>query len=65
MNRYVLWLWESLVVMMPFDLSIVDTGSGSESVVHQLYTRAQSCLSLSDKTRDAAALLLARSACVV
>jgi hypothetical protein len=65
-TRYVLLLWLSLLAMVPFDMARFDgssTGNVSErrvSVVDRILELAKKYVKVSDKPRDAAALLLAK-----
>lgn len=67
-TRYILLLWLSFLLMIPFDLSRMDgigaSTSSDQSIVDRVYDIARLYLSVNDKCRDAAALLIAKSVCV-
>jgi tubulin-specific chaperone D len=61
-TRYVLLLWLSILVMVPFGLETVDSkdnGSAGVGLVDRILSLCNFCLGESAKTRDAAAYLLA------
>lgn len=58
--RYVLLLWLSLVVMIPFDLSKFDVGAQSTSTADDIVRICQHFLSSSGRERDAAAIVLGK-----
>ena len=59
--RYILLLWLSIIVMIPFDLSLMDGGQQSRHhTLERILRLAQHYILLTDKSRDAAALLLSR-----
>lgn len=63
-TRYVLLLWVSIVIRVPFDLCSIDTtetGAGEEgSLLHRIMTVAMSYLGQPTKTREGAAVLIAQ-----
>ena len=63
-TRYILLLWLSFLLMIPFDLSRMDgasTSSGSgQKIVDRVFDIARLYIRVNDKCRDAAALLLAK-----
>eukprot|EP00128_Syssomonas_multiformis_P001230 Colp12_sorted_trinity150504_noHs@3371 len=59
-TRYTLLLWLSNLSLIPFEMSLVDWGSGETSLKHVLVETAKGYLGASDRAREAAALLLAR-----
>ncbi|KAG8881970.1 hypothetical protein FRB97_008838 [Tulasnella sp. 331] len=59
-RRYVVLLWLSLIVMIPFDLAQFDTERGSGTTVAALEDAGRQYLTKAGLERDAAALLLAR-----
>jgi hypothetical protein len=65
-TRYIILLWLSLIVMNPFDLSIVDSSqrqsvaSSSSTLADKMITEARNCLNDAGKVRDGAAVFLAR-----
>ncbi|KAJ3091882.1 hypothetical protein HK102_012932 [Quaeritorhiza haematococci] len=62
-TRYVLLLWLSLICRIPFDLRIVDSGTGSDesvTIVDRIMSMCKSFLSSAGKEHEGAALLLAR-----
>ena len=62
--RYILLLWLSIIVMIPFDLSLMDGGKQSRHhTLERILHLGQHYMLLTDKSRDAAALLLARCTC--
>lgn len=64
-TRYILLLWLSIIVMIPFDLSLLDSSQQSKhETLHRILQLGQHYVLLIDKSRDAAALLLSRQVCV-
>ncbi|ORX81575.1 ARM repeat-containing protein [Basidiobolus meristosporus CBS 931.73] len=60
-TRYVLLIWLSLIVMIPFDLQTIDSGFNKElSLIEHLIQVAKGYLALCSKESDAAAVLLSR-----
>lgn len=62
MTRYILLLWLSIIVMIPFDLAKLD-GSCSHThlmTIERVMEVAKVYLKMSDKSRDAAVLLCAK-----
>ena len=59
-TRYVLLLWLSILVMVPFGLSTVDSRTGGNNLIERIIELCKKCLGEAAKTRDAAAYLLAR-----
>ena len=61
-TRYILLLWLSIIVIIPFDLARMDGHSrpGEMGVVDRIMSVAKGYLNVGDKCRDAAALLLAK-----
>lgn len=65
-TRYILLLWLSMTCLIPFDLSRLDghlstdPGINRESVMDRIMSVAKSFLKVSDKSRDAAAVLVAK-----
>ena len=57
-TRYVLLLWASLLIMVPFDLDTIDSSS---SLVDDLLTLAKAYLSDPGRPAEAAALVLAKA----
>ena len=58
---YVLLLWLSIIVMVPFDLTTIDSASSSQVVlVQRIVNIAKQWLDNSGKLRDAASLMLAK-----
>lgn len=50
--------------MIPFDLSLLDScQEGQHQTLHRILTLGQHYVLLTDKSRDAAALLLSRQVC--
>jgi hypothetical protein len=58
-ERYVLLLWLSLICMLPFDMAVLDSG-GSQSDVRRIVTCCYRYLAAADKSREAAAIVIAR-----
>ncbi|KNE70443.1 hypothetical protein AMAG_14573 [Allomyces macrogynus ATCC 38327] len=58
--RYVLLLWLSFVVMIPFPITRLDKGDFEQDVVTRVLDAAKSFLNYSGKERDAAAVLVGR-----
>ena len=64
-TRYILFLWLSIITIIPFDLSRMDTplqacDKPRLSTVDRIYELAKVYLQVTDKTRDVAALMLAK-----
>lgn len=66
-TRYVLLLWLSILVMVPFDLCRMDGHQGTtptdmqgHKMVDRIFDLAKIYVGVNDKCRDAAALLLAK-----
>ena len=63
-TRYILLLWLSIIVIMPFDLSRMDTTTSHDKshdrVMDRIYDVGKLYLSLTGKTQDAATILLAK-----
>lgn len=63
-TRYLLLLWLSIIVIIPFDLSrmdgVVHAGAPRQRIVDRILEVGKLYLSVADKSRDAAALLLAK-----
>ncbi|XP_030646101.1 tubulin-specific chaperone D [Chanos chanos] len=65
-TRYVLLLWLSMTCLIPFDLSrldghlISDSAQVREPIMDRILSIAKSYLSVSDKSRDAAAVLVSK-----
>ena len=63
-TRYLLLLWLSIIVIIPFDLSrmdgVVHPGTPRQRIVDRILEVGKLYLSVADKSRDAAALLLAK-----
>lgn len=60
-TRYILLLWLSMIVIIPFDLSRMDGAAPQgHRVVDRILEVARLYLSVVDKSRDAAAWLLAK-----
>lgn len=59
-RRYIVLLWLSLIVMIPFDLAQFDTVKGSEETFKALEKAGQDHYTKAGLERDAATLLLAR-----
>ncbi|XP_077980737.1 tubulin-specific chaperone D-like [Glandiceps talaboti] len=65
-TRYVLLLWLSIVCMIPFDMSRLDSHARTESgeyrlpIMDRILNLAKSFLDVSDKSRDAAAYTLSK-----
>lgn len=56
-NRYILLLWLSMICLLPFHMSVFDT---SNTLVTAIITLCKKYLAVTDKSRDAAAVLIAR-----
>ncbi|XP_063077112.1 tubulin-specific chaperone D [Engraulis encrasicolus] len=65
-TRYMLLLWLSMTCLIPFDLSRLDgnlnsdPGQVRESIMDRILAVAKSYLTVSDKSRDAAAVLVSK-----
>ena len=59
-TRYVLLLWLSILVMVPFGLNTVDSATSGSNLIERIVDVCKKCLGEAAKTRDAAAYLLAR-----
>ena len=59
-TRYVLLLWLSILVMVPFSLNTVDSATSGSNLIERIVEACKKCLGEAAKTRDAAAYLLAR-----
>ncbi len=64
-SRYILLLWLSIIIIMPFDLSRMDTPlqpghTPKQRIVDRMYDIGKLYLSVSDKSRDAATTMLAK-----
>jgi hypothetical protein len=59
-TRYVLLLWLSILVMVPFGLNTVDSATSGSNLIERIIEVCKQCLGEAAKTRDAAAYLLAR-----
>ena len=64
-TRYVLLLWLSIISMIPFDLTrmdgtVVGGASGHQRTIDRIIEVAKTYLHVTDKSRDAAAMLLAK-----
>jgi hypothetical protein len=59
-TRYVLLLWLSILVMVPFGLNTVDSATSGSNLIDRIVEACKKCLGEAAKTRDAAAYLLAR-----
>ncbi|KAK4474745.1 hypothetical protein MN116_001870 [Schistosoma mekongi] len=59
-TRYVLMLWLSILVMVPFNLEHLDN-LGRKSIVERITNLAELYLSQGERTQEAAAFLLART----
>lgn len=60
-TRYVILLWLSLIVMNPFDLSIVDSyAKTGQTLAEKMVEEGTNCLGEPGKVRDGAAVFLAR-----
>ena len=59
-TRYVLLLWLSILVMVPFGLNTVDSATSGSNLIERIVDVCKNCLGEAAKTRDAAAYLLAR-----
>ncbi|KAK9767248.1 hypothetical protein K7432_003080 [Basidiobolus ranarum] len=60
-TRYVLLIWLSLIVMIPFDLQTIDSGFNNEiTLIEHLMQVAKEYLSCCSKESDAAAVFLSR-----
>ncbi|EMR08769.1 hypothetical protein PNEG_02941 [Pneumocystis murina B123] len=60
-TRYILLLWLSLLCMIPFDLSRINSDlSGNTNIIDSLLVLCKRYLSISGKERDAASILVGR-----
>lgn len=60
-TRYILLLWLSIIVMVPFDLSLMDNSQQCQrKTLDRILKLGQHYMLLTDKSRDGAALLLSR-----
>ncbi|XP_056143333.1 tubulin-specific chaperone D isoform X2 [Lampris incognitus] len=65
-TRYILLLWLSMTCLIPFDLSCLDgnlesdTAQARESIMDRILDIAKSYLTVSDKSRDAASVLVSK-----
>ncbi|CAB1350406.1 unnamed protein product, partial [Coregonus sp. 'balchen'] len=65
-NRYMLLLWLSMTCLIPFDLSRLDghltsdPGQAREPIMDRILAVAKSYLMVSDKSRDAASVLVSK-----
>ena len=60
-TRYILLLWLSIIVIMPFDLSRMDTADDAKPrILDRIYDVGKLYLSAADKSRDAATIMLAK-----
>ncbi|XP_064170432.1 tubulin-specific chaperone D [Anguilla rostrata] len=65
-TRYMLLLWLSMTCLIPFDLSRLDghltsePGLGREPIMDRILAVAKSYLTVSDKSRDAASMLVSK-----
>ncbi|XP_062871978.1 tubulin-specific chaperone D [Trichomycterus rosablanca] len=65
-TRYVLLLWLSMTCLIPFDLSRLDgnmnsdSGLNRETIMNRILAVAKSYLQVSDKSRDAASVLVSK-----
>ncbi|XP_052408578.1 tubulin-specific chaperone D [Carassius gibelio] len=65
-TRYILLLWLSMTCLIPFDLSRLDghlstdPGQNRESIMDRILAVAKSYLRVSDKSRDAASMLVSK-----
>lgn len=57
MTNYVLLLWLSIIILVPFDLKTIDS---SGTMFKDLMTISQTFLNSSSITRDAAAIFLSK-----
>eukprot|EP01114_Cavostelium_apophysatum_P022917 TRINITY_DN8458_c0_g1_i1.p1 TRINITY_DN8458_c0_g1~~TRINITY_DN8458_c0_g1_i1.p1 ORF type:complete len:441 (+),score=70.98 TRINITY_DN8458_c0_g1_i1:34-1323(+) len=60
-TRYVLLLWFSVLVLLPFDISRIDSNLEKEPLIDRIVSLGKSYLRDSGKTREAAAILLSRA----
>jgi len=61
MVRYVLLLWLSIIVLIPFDLRTVDSGEqGEQGIISKLIEVGKSYLSDTGASRDASAVMLSK-----
>jgi hypothetical protein len=59
--RYILLLWLSIIVIVPFELCLMDSDQHSQhQTLNRILTLAQRYIVQTDKSRDAAGLLLSR-----
>jgi hypothetical protein len=60
--RYILLLWLSIIVIVPFDLSLMDAGQQSphQTTLERILKLGQHYVLQTDKSRDAAAILLCK-----
>lgn len=60
-TRYVLMLWFSILVLLPFDINNIDSNQEEEPLIDRIVSIGKSYLKDSGKTREAAAILLSRA----
>jgi len=59
--RYVLLLWLSIIILVPFDLKIIDSSAeNQQTLAARMINEAKNYLRDSGKSREAAALFLAK-----
>jgi hypothetical protein len=58
--RFALFLWLSVLLLIPFNLSSLDNKEGGQSLIERLVFVCESALSESSRTREPAALSLSR-----
>jgi hypothetical protein len=59
-TRYVLLLWMSMLVLIPFDMKRFDSGEKKDTVTERILAIIQSNLAWSNRSQDAAAFLAAK-----
>ncbi|KAI8838863.1 tubulin folding cofactor D C terminal-domain-containing protein [Chytriomyces cf. hyalinus JEL632] len=59
-SRYVLLLWLSLILMIPFDLKTIDSGDTSHSLVDSIVIQGKLFLGYAGKEYEGSAILLTR-----
>jgi len=60
-TRYVLILWVSVLVLIPFDINTIDSGEAKEPLLDRIVNLGKNYLKDAGKTKDAAAILLSRA----
>jgi tubulin-specific chaperone D len=60
-TRYILLLWLSLIIMIPFDLKIIDSAAaGQKSLVETVLEQGKMYLCVPGKESEGAAIMLSR-----